>query len=513
MSKVRSDHLYMLIKSMRKAEKRYFKVMNSGEAKYIRLFDAVDKLNDFDEEHLLKHNKWIKSEQFSNLKAHLYKKVLHALRNYASANHEDISVRENIDYIQVLFDRSLYAQGMQLIQKVKKTIKSSSRENLELSLEVLKWERNLLPYTLGKNNLKRVNQIIKEADEINEKILRIHQLTNLSVELNALYLKTGYIRDKSDYDKIHEIFTSKLPPIDQEHLSFGEKLVWYEIHVSYYNFLQELENSQEVAVKWVALFQTVPNDSGLFENYLKALNHLLTTQSRLGLHQEFWQTQRKLKSLFKSPLIAINENLRIRLAKYAYAHQFNGYFMRGDFAMGVEMLKKIESRLERYLEFLDKHSELVLFYKITCLYFGNGNFREALKWLNRILNSDYQDIREDVHSFARILNLITHYELGNNDVIEYYLRSTYRFLLKKEDLHLFQERILSFIKNLSKINTDEELVEKFRDLRDQMILLSRSKYDKRAFVYFDIISWLESKIEKRPVGQVIMDKVFQSTSS
>ena len=47
---------------MRKAEKRYFKVFNSGEAKYIRLFDAMDKLNDFDEEHLLKHNKWIKRE-------------------------------------------------------------------------------------------------------------------------------------------------------------------------------------------------------------------------------------------------------------------------------------------------------------------------------------------------------------------------------------------------------------------------------------------------------------------
>lgn len=507
MSKDRSDHLYMLIKSMRKAEKRYFKVFNGNDSKYIRLFDAMDGLSGFDEEHLLKNNKWIVSTQFSNLKAHLYKKVLHSLRNYASANHEDISIRENIDYIQVLFDRSLYAQAMQLIQKVKKSIKSSSKENLELSLEVLKWERNLLPYTLGKNNLKRVNQIIKEADEINEKILRIHKLTNLSVELNALYLKTGYIRDKTDYDKVHEIFTSKLPEIDPEQLSFGEKLVWYEIHVSYYNFLQDLDSSHEVATKWIALYQDIPNDSSLFENYLKGLNHLLTTQSRLGHHKDFKQTQRKLKSLFKSPLIAINENLRIRLAKYAYAHQFNGYFMRGDFAMGVEMLKRIESRLERYLEFLDKHSELVLFYKITCLYFGNGNHSEALKWINRILNSDYQDIREDVHSFARILNLITHYELGNTDVIEYYLRSTYRFLLKKDDLHLFQQTILSFIKNLSKISTDEELMEKFRDLRDQMILLSESKYDKRAFVYFDIISWLESKIEKRPVGEVIMEKV------
>ena len=505
--------MYTLIKSMRKAEKRYFKVLNGGDSKYIRLFDEMDKLQDFNEEHLLKRNSWISNEQFSNLKAHLYKKVLQSLKNYAQANHEDISIRENIDYIQLLFDRSLYTQSMQVLQKVKKSIRSASKENLELSLEVLKWERNLLPYTIGKNNLKRVNTILREADLINEKISRVNQLTNLSVELNALYLKTGYIRDKEDYEIVHRIFTEKLPSLQEKELSVNEKLLWYEIHISYFNFLQQIEQAHEIAGKWVALFEVTPRDSALFESYLKGLNHLLTTQSRLCYMKEFTVTQRRLKSLFKHPLIAINENLRFRLAKYTYAHQFNGYFMKGEFDKGVEMLKKIESRLEGYLKFLDKHSELVLFYKITCLYFGNSNFSEALKWINRILNSDNQDIREDVHSFTRILNLITHYELGNNDVIEYYLRSTYRYLLKKEDLHLFQQTILDFIKNLSKVTTDDELIERFRVLRDQMVTLSGSKYDKRAFVYFDIISWLESKIEKRPVGDIIHEKAFASARS
>ena len=40
-----------------------------------------------------------------------------------------------------------------------------------------------------------------------------------------------------------------------------------------------------------------------------------------------------------------------------------------------------------------------------------------------------------------------------------------------------------------------------------MITLSESKYDKRPFVYFDIISWLDSKIENKTVGEVIKGKV------
>jgi RNase P/RNase MRP subunit POP5 len=39
-----------------------------------------------------------------------------------------------------------------------------------------------------------------------------------------------------------------------------------------------------------------------------------------------------------------------------------------------------------------------------------------------------------------------------------------------------------------------------------MLFLESNPYEKRAFVYFDIISWLESKIERRTVQEVIQEK-------
>ena len=35
-------------------------------------------------------------------------------------------------------------------------------------------------------------------------------------------------------------------------------------------------------------------------------------------------------------------------------------------------------------------------------------------------------------------------------------------------------------------------------------------YERRAFLYLDIISWLESKIENKPVGEVIRQKYLES---
>lgn len=509
MPKERSDHLFTLIKSLRKSEKRYFKIRNKGtgrdSSKYLLLFDAIDHQDHFDEEEIvLKNKKWISRAQLSNLKAHLYKKILQSLKEYTSSANEEILIREQIDYIQLLYDRSLYDQSTLLLQKVKKALNKS--RNLELQLEVLKWEKILLPHSLGKNNLDRVQQIVKEANQVTEHISRINLLTNLSAELSAIYLKTGYVRDKSDYEMIQSTFTGRLPDWPITDLSFREELLWNEMHLAYYIFVQSYEQAYIYASKWAGLFPEPPGTSHYFEMYLKGLNQLLNVQSRLYLIDEFAQTHRRLRNLANHRLVQLNENLQIRLFKYSYAHQFNGYFLLGDFNRGVKLLHRIETRLESYIGMLDKHSELVLFYKIACLYFGNGNYRQALKWLNRIINSEDQDIREDVHSFARILNLIVHYELGNQDVIEYYLRSTYRFLLKKDDLHKFQQFILDFLKRLTRHMTTHELTERFKILKSQLEELEKSKYDRRAFVYFDIISWLESKIENVPVARLIQEK-------
>jgi len=53
----------------------------------------------------------------------------------------------------------------------------------------------------------------------------------------------------------------------------------------------------------------------------------------------------------------------------------------------------------------------------------------------------------------------------------------------------------------------------FADLLDHLIPLTTNPYEKRAFVYFDIISWLESKIQNRPVKEVIREKALKRIAS
>ncbi|MDP4247215.1 MAG: hypothetical protein Q8932_15345, partial [Bacteroidota bacterium] len=90
-----SDALFQLVKSLEKSEKRNFKLYvkrnsTSEDLKIIQLFDALDKMEGYDEEQLLKRNKSIKKQQLSNAKAHLYRQILSSLRLIHNEENIDI---------------------------------------------------------------------------------------------------------------------------------------------------------------------------------------------------------------------------------------------------------------------------------------------------------------------------------------------------------------------------------------------------------------------------------------
>ncbi len=100
-----TDSLFQLIKTLEKSEKRNFKLYatrnsSSEELKTIQLFDALDKMDNYDEAILLKKNKGIKKQQLSNLKAQLYKQILSSLRLIDVTN-IDVLLHEQMDYARL----------------------------------------------------------------------------------------------------------------------------------------------------------------------------------------------------------------------------------------------------------------------------------------------------------------------------------------------------------------------------------------------------------------------------
>lgn len=179
--------------------------------------------------------------------------------------------------------------------------------------------------------------------------------------------------------------------------------------------------------------------------------------------------------------------------------------MAGTFTEGIKMVPELNRKIEKYSQQVDPHRILIFYYKIASLYFGAGKNEEAIKYLNKIINYPDQRLREDIHCFARILNLIAHYELGNRAHVEYQIRSVYRFLRKMNDLNMVQQEILKFLQSLDERN-GKPIKEKFVALRKRLLEINELPYQKRPFLYLDIISWLESKTQDKPVQDIIKGK-------
>ena len=114
-------------------------------------------------------------------------------------------------------------------------------------------------------------------------------------------------------------------------------------------------------------------------------------------------------------------------------------------------------------------------------------------------------MREDLLCFSRILNLVSHYDAGIDDNIDKLIVSTYKFLLKMNDLQQVQRKMILFLKNLSKIYP-QDIKKAFINLHVELIKYENHPYEKRAFLYLDIISWLESKIQNVPIELIIQQK-------
>jgi hypothetical protein len=182
--------------------------------------------------------------------------------------------------------------------------------------------------------------------------------------------------------------------------------------------------------------------------------------------------------------------------------------MQGNFDEGLKLVPTIKEKLNDYALYLDSHRVLVFHYKIASLYFGSGNYDQTILFLNKIINWKL-DLRSDIQCYARLLHLIAHYELKNYDILEYLIKSVYRFMSKMENLSIVEEEIFKFIHRSFALSANE-LKPAFIDLYNKLKTLQSNTLSVRAFSYLDIISWLESKIFNKQVQDVIREKYMEA---
>jgi hypothetical protein len=503
-----TDALFQLIKSLEKSEKRNFKLFvkrnsASDNLKTIQLFDALDKMTEYDEALLLKKNKSISKQQLSNIKAHLYKQILSSLRIIKDETNIDLQLHELMDHARILYNKGLYHQSLKALKQLKDLARA--HQQITYLQQALFFEKKIEALYITRSMQNRADQLCQEADLVNDSLTLVNRLSNLSLQLYSWYIQHGHARNEKDIKSIQAFFQSQLPAEAAQAKGFYEKIYLYQSYCWYafirLDFLQYYRNCQ----KWVDLFTTYPDMLAVeTASYIKGMHNLMGAHFDLLNHEKLEECIKDFEKFARHKLVVQNDNNRILTYQYLYTSRINLYFLQGTFDKGLKMVPHLEAMLKEYGIYLDTHRVLVFYYKIACLYFGSGDNEKAIDYLNRIINQK-ADLRTDLQCYARLLHLIAHYELGNFELLEYLIKSVYRFMAKMENLSKVEEEMFTFLRRSFHVGA-HALKPEFEKLLGKLKKYEGNPLETRAFAYLDVISWLESKIHHVNVQDVIREK-------
>jgi len=504
------DFLYILIKALSKSEKRQFKLyvnrlgMNS-DAKFMALFNHLDKAADYDEETIIKSG-IVKKQQLSNLKAHLYRQILVSLRLSPSHQNIRIQLREQLDFAVILYQKGLYKQSLKLLEKAK--LLAIENEQKFIALEIVEFEKVIESQYITRSISGRADELAIEAKELSRLNVIAGKLSNLSLQLYGTMLKSGYAKNDAEMQQITGYFLARMPDIQFDQLGFREKLWLYKANLWHSFLTQNFLASYKNATRWVELFYSDPKM--ITQNpvwYLKGNHYLLESLFLMRHHSKFESALFALEKTVGEKGFPQNENNDALSFLYVYINKLNLHFLDGSFEEGLYLVAEIDQKIEVFKNRLDDHHIMLFYYKIACLYFGTGDHTNCIQYLEKIIDNKHLSMREDLMCFARVLNLLARYEAGLDENFDRYLKSTYKFLIEMNELHEVQREMIRFLRQLDLGNVlPHQLKAEFKNLHTRLKVFENHPYEKRAFLYLDLISWLESKIENRPVRDIVTEK-------
>jgi tetratricopeptide (TPR) repeat protein len=501
-----SSELFDLIKTLTKSEKRFFKLhssLQSGDKNYVRLFDIIEKMEVYDEE-LIK--KTFRGEKFikhlPSEKNHLYKIILKSLRSYYSETSIASSIKQEIKNIEILYNKGLFQECLKFLERAKKI--AVQYEKFYFLFELIAWEKTLLEESFENGRFGDLDSLIQEEQDVLDKLQNLTAYHVLYSKINYVFRSGGYSRSEENTQIINEIAEHPLIKGKNTALSHRAATICYYTQ----GFCNLAMGNAAVALeKYIKVKQILDEQTDLrtdlAKRYIRTLSQIVQCQLELHFLQEAEDNFRQLEQLIALPGFDTPDALsRINIERVLC--QLKKYLFTAKFSEGAHGMTKDMEAMVQNEEGLHKEVVLRLYYYMAYLHFGAGQFNKALHWINRVINDNENDLRQDLYGYARLFNIVLHYELGNSDLLEYTIKSTARYLQRRMRDYEIEKLILDQFKKLIRLRNTTAKKEQLLEFQYKLNLLAGGDECNALFRYFDFSAWIESQLEHVSLETILL---------
>lgn len=507
-----SNDLYQLIRSLNQSEKRYVKLLakaftSKGTENQLALFDAFDQQTTYDELAIRQaFEDRIPARNFHVAKNRLYNLILRGLYMFHSKSSKREKINQMIFQADILRQKGLYKQCDILLQKAHQL----AMKDEYFAHGVYALERKTASY-LDQRNVQKIKKYLD--DDLQEELDLIDQFKNDRI-YNFLELKTLFIthkkqmaRSQEQLDMIQEI---KKHPLLQDEAQAKSKrsrdTFWflngficryegdYDSACSYWaHFVEEHEKREKISKE-------------LMPQYVADLNNLMFLQGEAKKFDEALKNRDKLKALLEHPNVKGDLHMTLRIEERLIEFMLDYYINSYKYKEGLAYIDKYLDGIKELYPNVGHFRQLVFDYNIACLMICNGKADAASNWLDKVFANKLIKEHEYIYAGAMILNLITHFELGNYQFLESLILNTYRMMYKRKLLYKSEKIIFKYLRKYLKMHSGKELMQSFHNLKAELQATQEDRFEKFFLGKLDLNIWIDSKIQETSMAEVVSNE-------
>ena len=496
--------MFELIKSMSMAEKRYFKIFANRHTigtqnNYITLFDLIEQMDTFDVV-VLAHQleeKNISSKHLSSDKNYLYNLILRGLSAFYAGKTIGLRIKELLHQVEILFERGLYTHCLTLMKKART---QAQKYNLyPLLIEISYWERLALSH-LGQ--IEKVGKVLQQTMEDMAWMDNMHAFMKLYYEMLALEQKIPEARTEEEVAVLDAFMAHPFLEDESIPLSFQAKLHYWRIYAKYYHCVNDREKELSAYEHLLSLMDVNNNYAEEFpDEYVSVYGRILNL--KFHINDDAFQNSLTYFRDFPKRIKKAKRSVEARVMTMSNSIEISRLIIHRKFHQAKDLLPSIHDILYRFRNRMTRGDQLAFNYLFAYVRLAHGDYKQALGFINIILNEyNYAD-RPALFAYSEILNLVIHYHLGNYSVIKYKSGSVRRMLKKEGRLHGIETSLLNLFNKLSRgdMKGKEFELKQMKSFSEEIRMLLNQKFERKALENFDSLHWLESTINNRTMAE------------
>lgn len=491
------EFLFYLIDSLTQAEKRYFKINSNfqkgKDKRYIQIFNLIDKMEEYDDEPLLKLMEGNK-QKLAVSKNFLYDKILKSLRVF-NESAIDIELTNLIADVRILMEKGLFQPALKRLKKARKI--AMDYDKSPFLMEIIDIETDIKKEIVDKKIQEEFEELFRQTEEAVDIYSEFIQLKKLSRKLYNFFIIDRKKR-KLPEEWVNEI--KELPESTDNLHSFHAKTHLHSALGYYFRLMDNMKAQKEQFGLLIDLWRQHPK---MIKNRYQKYRIELSNYTSCCLNN----------GDFESIPDLINEIRAIPAkSKYEKASDFqNATFLELQYYMSIGNLREaialedyIEKNIIVYRGLITKSREINFYHNVMVAFFGLEDYQKASKWLNKILYDDKSEPGKDVKCFAWIMEVIIHYKANNDEVVDWlYKRAD--FPLNQNEQDHFTVIALQHLRKITKALTgSKKLFKKFKEDLDEY---AKNNHHSGTEV---LSIWAESNITNKSFEEILRNRINKS---